>query len=969
MGLKSVDTLTVSTIHGPCLVELLLGDITSLKIQDKVDLLIVSAFSNNYSTASKTLIQALNRKLNVSVSKLAHDKELDLRRYYSCWLSKPLPTNIAFSRLACFERHVGSTIYDQIGDMFRGFMPIFNSHDTTVITPLLGTGNQGFGLIPVLNTMVTSACNWMKIGLPLKHLKIVLYASDISCVSQANERCINQFKNLKKSWEKSSNLKNPNDVYISYSITDEKKAELLKSSLEKKKSNVKVFSKKIEVNEEIWPEKIYSFMFGCKCIVIILTNSYLSSKFCQDEFNMALCYRRQAEDLILIPLYTETMENLPPVISNIQYMDCRLKEDESLHQKFDIISVDINKKMLSALLSPKVSQTQNSMKTSSSYDIFVSYPTKNSEEMKVVYEILTKHNKDLKIFYDKMELKTGSDWQESIYRALECSKCCIILIAPAYFESLMCQEEFSIALALSVSHEKVSRMVLVPVCIADVASIPQWFGPLRMIDARGNCLNPVLNQLSPLINKCYKQKTLQQEFSWVISKSSLTNPESSFLENLSVFRQNHLTTNYEHRGKQICPKFKPELYKKTCKILFCFSPQDMKFAAILISILQNYFSDMQVLLFSASIHDRLSLLEEADVIVMFICDDYFKSSKAFEELNIAFNRQRKSKKRILHFVCTEKIPTFLTYFQILPYSVVFSDTCWNSVEIIPALRNIIHLNISELSGIYSYEISQHLALQKLALDIVSSVTTSSPDADENLLNIFELEPEKNLVLPLHECIVPWSKENIDNEDGKEENENIKGKEEDKENNAEKTDEKNKSAYLLKGGNSDLTNSSTTELVENEKLVGKKLTENTTTDEECMSCRAGYGGSNTTIIDATQNCPQEEPEIGGIIALNDQTTSEEEEIHIERLPNEEEHEDKNGNIDENNKNENNVCEEKQVPEKAEDILDNTSNAGSSTKDDNHSSTNVNKNLSPLDAKDFTNPPKSKQNNSKYICKLI
>eukprot|EP00106_Octopus_bimaculoides_P001033 XP_014768475.1 PREDICTED: uncharacterized protein LOC106867918 [Octopus bimaculoides] len=765
MGLKTVETLSLPTIQGPCTIELLLGDITSLEMKDKVDLLIVSAFPNNYSAASKTLIHALDKNLNVDVSRLAADKELDLRKYFSCWLSKPLPEDMPFSRLACFERNLGSSIHDQIGDMFRGFMPIFNSQDTTVITPLLGTGNQGFGYIPVLNTMVESACNWMKIGLPLKCLKIVLHTSDINEISNSNKKCLERFKVLKKTWEKStlskiSKKNHGNDVYISYCNTDSKKANLLKASLEKNNPNISIFNKRIKVDQDVWPEKVYSCMFGCKCIVIILTTSYLSSKFCQDEFNMALCYRRQAEDVILVPLYTETMENLPPVISNIQYMDCRLNENENIKEKFKSVSVDINKKLLPPLLSPTTAQAQTSKKTT--YDIFVSYPTKNTEEMKIVYEILTEHNSDLKIFYDKMELETGSDWQQSIYKALECSKCCVILIAPAYFESLMCQEEFSIAIALSISEESTNPMVLVPVCIADVPSTPQWFGPLHMIDARGDCLVPVLSCLSPLLNKCYKNQTLQHEFSWMMSKSKLNNENISLLDQLSLLRQIQLEDNYELKGKKITAKVNYDIYKNPCKILFCFAPQDMKFAAILISILQDLFSEMQVLLFSTSIHDRLALLEEADVIVMFVCDDYFESSKSLEELNIAFNRQRKSKQKLLHFVCTEKIPTFLTYFQILPYNVVFSDSCWQTKRgKFVNTKGMVTVTVSEICGKYSYEIPEYMALQKLALDIISSVSTDSSDNKENLVNLFNIRPEETQVLSLEECIVTWQKEKSD----------------------------------------------------------------------------------------------------------------------------------------------------------------------------------------------------------------
>ncbi|XP_036363339.1 uncharacterized protein LOC118765409 [Octopus sinensis] len=535
------------------------------------------------------------------------------------------------------------------------------------------------------------------------------------------------------------------------------------------------------------------------------------------------------------------MENLPPVISNIQYMDCRLNENENIKEKFRSVSADINKKLLPSLLRPTTAQAQTSKKTT--YDIFVSYPTKNTEEMKVVYEILTEHNSDLKIFYDKLELETGSDWQQSIYKALECSKCCVILIAPAYFESLMCQEEFSIAIALSISEERTNPMVLVPVCIDDVPSTPQWFGPLHMIDARGDCLVPVLSCLSPLLNKCYKDQTLQHEFSWMTSKSKLNNGNITLLDQLSLLRQIQLEDNYELKGKKITAKADYDIYKKPCKILFCFAPQDMKFAAILISILQDLFSEMQVLLFSTSIHDRLALLEEADVIVMFVCDDYFESSKSLEELNIAFNRQRKSKQRLLHFVCTEKIPTFLSYFQILPYNVVFSDSCWHTKRgKYVNTKGMVTVTVSEICGKYSYEIPEYMALQKLALDIISSVSAKSSDNKGNLVNLFNIQPEETQVLSLEECIITWQKEKSDDDVHEEENKKEEKEREDEK--EEKEDNKYEKEVNKKGEEDEKEETNIRKEEEKEENVQVKEEDTQikiTLVEENLESRNGFDG--------------------------------------------------------------------------------------------------------------------------------
>lgn len=59
--------------------------------------------AGDYTPTSTSLIGALQRNLSLSVRNLARDKEEDLRQLYSCWWSKPLPENIPYKKLLCFE--------------------------------------------------------------------------------------------------------------------------------------------------------------------------------------------------------------------------------------------------------------------------------------------------------------------------------------------------------------------------------------------------------------------------------------------------------------------------------------------------------------------------------------------------------------------------------------------------------------------------------------------------------------------------------------------------------------------------------------------------------------------------------------------------------------------------------------------------------------------------------------------------
>jgi hypothetical protein len=86
-------------------VELYQGDLSALEPAEAIDLLVVSAFPNDYIPTPSSLIGALYQK-GLSVAALANNKEEDLRDNFSCWLSKEIKfqkRELHFRRLLCFE--------------------------------------------------------------------------------------------------------------------------------------------------------------------------------------------------------------------------------------------------------------------------------------------------------------------------------------------------------------------------------------------------------------------------------------------------------------------------------------------------------------------------------------------------------------------------------------------------------------------------------------------------------------------------------------------------------------------------------------------------------------------------------------------------------------------------------------------------------------------------------------------------
>src|SRR5262249_14831551 len=122
-SMELIDTVAVRYQGNERQVMLFVGDLARIPEREAVDLLVVSAFPDNYVPTRTSLIGALARA-GVSVFDLALDKEVDLRSFSSCWLSRAIErSGIHFRRVLCFEPGYRGRAPEVVGDIFRSVVP------------------------------------------------------------------------------------------------------------------------------------------------------------------------------------------------------------------------------------------------------------------------------------------------------------------------------------------------------------------------------------------------------------------------------------------------------------------------------------------------------------------------------------------------------------------------------------------------------------------------------------------------------------------------------------------------------------------------------------------------------------------------------------------------------------------------------------------------------------------------------
>ena len=303
------------------------GDLAAIPQDEAVDLLVVSAFPNDYTPTPTSLIGALNR-LGVSVLALSTDKETDLRGAFLCWLSKDLSTRfptVGFRRILCLEAGRQDTAPQTVSHIFRAMMPFLFGEQPiqTVALPVVGAGDQGHDPEVMLRALFDAAAHWLARGLPVRTIKLVVYLPELV------DRLRNVFNGLAGGAGSSASLTtaapgSPGryDYFVNYAREDSKAVDALVVGLHAANPRLRIFVDRLEMKVGAsWQSEIDEALTSCRRVIPVYSPSFMDSKPCLEEFGMARVRHRESGDL-LKPIWLRPVK-LPLYMQTLNYIDCQ----------------------------------------------------------------------------------------------------------------------------------------------------------------------------------------------------------------------------------------------------------------------------------------------------------------------------------------------------------------------------------------------------------------------------------------------------------------------------------------------------------------------------------------------------------------------------------------------------------------------------------------------------------------------
>lgn len=318
-------------------IELLQGAVEGLSKANETDLLIVYLRERGVYKANRdSSLAALNR---CGISLAALEKESkpqpSYRRHYHCWLSRPIPRprplGFEYKRLLVYEDpgeeltrddNIALDIVKCLTTVIGGDVQI-----QSVLIPL-----SGALLSPSLRKHFVKAAlevsyAWMRMGLPLRVVKILLPDTDIT-------KDIETFRKTRDTLLRNSiapplRPASTNDVYFSYAQADKEAAREMISYMTAKNPSIQIYdaeSRDISVRKRgVVDNCIMEAVSASRIFLALLSDDYFHSVECTEAFSLAYCRDFDSQGNFIIPLFWRSCD-LTPLARRLvatEGVDCR----------------------------------------------------------------------------------------------------------------------------------------------------------------------------------------------------------------------------------------------------------------------------------------------------------------------------------------------------------------------------------------------------------------------------------------------------------------------------------------------------------------------------------------------------------------------------------------------------------------------------------------------------------------------
>lgn len=341
-----LDSISILQPNKSASLQLLQGDLSAVPKEHKIDILVISAFPDDYATLPGSLMSDLKEK-GLSVKEVATDKAVDLRDSLGCWLSHPLSPELQeklnFRQILCFEpgTHTSNPV-EVVGNIFRCLNNfVFADTNNRIAMPVIGSGYQQVPFKKMLPALIDTSRFWLEHGLPLDVIKIVVHNDDHVAVAT---KIFQQAKysnsepaslDLDKEDREITKIETPPkitsrfidaglDYFISYAHTEAKHVQHFVDILLKRNPRLKIFYDKTSIPPGgLWIRQISDAITQARKVIVFMSPDYSASMVCWDEFQCAKLKEYNTKSSFIQTIYLNSDPALPMIMGIYSYIDCR----------------------------------------------------------------------------------------------------------------------------------------------------------------------------------------------------------------------------------------------------------------------------------------------------------------------------------------------------------------------------------------------------------------------------------------------------------------------------------------------------------------------------------------------------------------------------------------------------------------------------------------------------------------------